>query len=62
MADARALRSALPILIGAGLMLTIGMGIRQSFGLFMQPLTRPNDGVDRRRLPSKVSGQDRGYA
>ena len=30
----------MPILIGAGLMLTLSMGIRQSFGLFMQPLTK----------------------
>jgi hypothetical protein len=40
MADPRTLRSAMPILIGAGLMLTISMGIRQSFGLFLQPLTK----------------------
>jgi predicted MFS family arabinose efflux permease len=30
----------MPILIGAAVMLTISMGIRQCFGLFMQPLTR----------------------
>jgi predicted MFS family arabinose efflux permease len=40
MADPRTLRSAMPTLIGAGLMLTISMGIRQSFGLFLQPLTK----------------------
>jgi predicted MFS family arabinose efflux permease len=32
------LRPALPILFGAAVMLTLSMGIRQSFGLFMQPL------------------------
>ena len=40
MADARALRPALPILIGAAVMLTLSMGIRQSFGLFVQPVTK----------------------
>ena len=30
----------LPILIGAAVMLSLSMGLRQSFGLFMQPLTR----------------------
>jgi MFS family permease len=40
MADPRELRSAVPILVGAGVMLTLSMGIRQSFGLFMQPITR----------------------
>ena len=34
------LRPTLPILIGASLMLTLSMGLRQSFGIFMQPLTR----------------------
>src|SRR5882724_10216106 len=34
-----ALRPTLPILIGASLMLTLSMGLRQSFGIFMQPLT-----------------------
>ncbi len=34
------LRPVLPILIGASLMLSIGMGLRQSLGLFVQPLTR----------------------
>ena len=34
------LRPALPILIGAAVMLTLSMGVRQSFGLIMQPLTR----------------------
>ena len=36
----RALRPALPILIGASLMLTLSMGLRQSLGIFLQPLTR----------------------
>lgn len=35
-----ALRPVLPILLGASLMLSIGMGLRQSLGLFVQPLTR----------------------
>jgi predicted MFS family arabinose efflux permease len=32
-------RPALPILTGASIMLSLGMGIRQSFGLLMPPLT-----------------------
>lgn len=40
MTDLRALRPALPILIGASLMLSLAMGLRQSLGLFMPPLTR----------------------
>jgi len=36
----RALRPVMPILIGASVMLTLGMGIRQTFGLFLQPVTR----------------------
>jgi MFS family permease len=36
----QALRPTLPILIGASLMLTLSMGLRQSFGIFMQPLTQ----------------------
>ena len=36
----RALRPTLPILIGASLMLTLSMGLRQSLGIFLQPLTR----------------------
>src|ERR1700742_425291 len=35
----KALRPALPVLIGASLMLTLSMGLRQSLGIFMQPLT-----------------------
>src|SRR6266704_1435465 len=34
------LRTALPILIGASLMLTLSRGLRQSLGIFLQPLTR----------------------
>jgi len=34
------LRPTLPILIGASIMLTLSMGLRQSLGLFMQPLTQ----------------------
>jgi predicted MFS family arabinose efflux permease len=33
------LRPTLPILIGASLMLSLSMGLRQSLGIFMQPLT-----------------------
>jgi predicted MFS family arabinose efflux permease len=40
MALLQILRPALPILIGASIMLTISMGLRQSLGLFMQPLTQ----------------------
>ena len=40
MADLRALRPALPILIGASLMLSLSMGLRQSLGIFMPPLTK----------------------
>jgi predicted MFS family arabinose efflux permease len=35
----RALRPTLPILIGVSLMLSLSMGIRQSLGIFLQPLT-----------------------
>jgi len=35
----RVLRPTLPILIGASVMLTMSMGLRQSLGIFMQPLT-----------------------
>ena len=40
MADPRALRPAMPILVGAAVMLTLSMGIRQCFGLFIQPLAK----------------------
>ena len=36
----RALRPAAAILIGASMMLTLSMGLRQSLGMFMQPMTR----------------------
>lgn len=39
MSSLRTLRPAFPILLGASLMLTLSMGIRQSLGIFMQPLT-----------------------
>lgn len=39
MALLTALRPTLPILIGASLMLSLSMGLRQSLGIFMQPLT-----------------------
>jgi predicted MFS family arabinose efflux permease len=39
MAETHTLRPVLPILIGAAVMLTLSMGIRQCFGLFLQPLT-----------------------
>jgi predicted MFS family arabinose efflux permease len=38
-ATAASLRPALPILIGASLMLSLSMGLRQSLGIFLQPLT-----------------------
>jgi predicted MFS family arabinose efflux permease len=34
------MRGALPILVGVSVMLSLSMGLRQSFGLFLQPLTR----------------------
>src|SRR5882672_2392977 len=40
MSFAKGLRPALPILLGAATMLSLGMGVRQSFGLVMLPLTR----------------------
>lgn len=40
MRDLRALRPTMPILLGASLALSIGMGVRQSLGLLMPPLTR----------------------
>ncbi len=40
MSDLRALRPVLPILIGASLMLTMSLGLRQSLGVFMPALTR----------------------
>ncbi|GHE71570.1 MFS transporter [Camelimonas fluminis] len=40
MALLQVLRPTLPILIGASVMLTLSMGLRQSLGIFMQPLTR----------------------
>ena len=36
----RDLRPALPILLGVATVLTISMGLRQSLGLFLPPLTR----------------------
>src|SRR3979490_451118 len=33
------LRPTLPIPIGSSIMLTLGMGFRQSLGIFLQPLT-----------------------
>jgi predicted MFS family arabinose efflux permease len=40
MADLRALRPVTPILLGAALMLSLSLGIRQSLGLFAPQLTR----------------------
>ena len=40
MSKLRALGPALPILIGASLMLSLSMGLRQSLGIFMPPLTK----------------------
>ena len=39
------LRPTLPILIGASLMLTLSMGLRQSLGIFLQPLTHDFFGI-----------------
>src|ERR1700738_3693491 len=39
MSHCPALRPVLPILAGAAIMLTLSMGIRQTFGLFLQPVT-----------------------
>jgi predicted MFS family arabinose efflux permease len=36
----RSLRPTLPILVGASVMLSLAMGLRQSLGLFMPPLTK----------------------
>lgn len=40
MSTAAALRPVLPILIGTSVMLSLAMGLRQSLGLFMTPLTK----------------------
>lgn len=40
MSDLRALRPVLPILIGASLMLTMSLGLRQSLGVLMPALTK----------------------
>jgi len=40
MNNLRAMRPVLPILIGASLMLSLSMGLRQSLGIFMPPLTK----------------------
>ena len=40
MSTLRALRPSLPILIGVSVMLTLAMGLRQSLGLFMAPVTQ----------------------
>ncbi len=40
MALLQVLRPVLPILIGTSVLLTVSMGLRQSLGIFMQPLTR----------------------
>ena len=40
MASITTLRPIMPILLGAAVMLSLSMGLRQSFGLIMQPLTQ----------------------
>ena len=40
MAVLKELRPVMPILLGASVMLSLGMGVRQSFGFVMQPVTR----------------------
>src|SRR5690606_4064159 len=39
MNDLRALRPLLPIFVGASLLLTLSMGLRQSLGILIPPLT-----------------------
>ena len=40
MQDYRSLRAVLPILISISLVLTLAMGLRQSMGIFVQPMTK----------------------
>ncbi|MDO9216238.1 MAG: MFS transporter, partial [Lacisediminimonas sp.] len=40
MPDYKSLRPVLPILICVSLVLSLAMGLRQSLGIFLQPLTR----------------------
>ena len=40
MSSLRALRPVAPMLLGAAVMLSLSLGLRQSLGLFMPPLTR----------------------
>jgi MFS family permease len=40
MADSMGVRAGLPILAGAAAMLGLGLGVRQSFGILMLPMTR----------------------
>lgn len=39
MDEGRTLRAALPVLVGGAAMMTVTMGIRQSFGFFLRPVT-----------------------
>ena len=55
------LRPTLPILIGASIMLTLSMGLRQSLGIFLQPLTHDigfRCPTSRWRSPCKTSPGD----
>jgi predicted MFS family arabinose efflux permease len=40
MSGSHPLRPVMPILLGAAVMLSLSMGIKQTFGLFVQPITR----------------------
>ena len=40
MSDLRSLKPVLPILLGAAIMLSLALGIRQSIGIFLTPLTK----------------------
>ena len=40
MANPSTMRAAMPTLLGAAVMLSLSMGIRQTFGLFVQPITK----------------------
>ena len=59
MSDLRSLRPVLPILIGASVMLSLAMGLRQSLGLFMPPLTR-DTGISVSRLHAGHRGAEPG--
>ncbi len=53
------LRPVMPILIGASVMLSLGMGVRQSFGLVMPALTREHRTDGLRLRPGHVGPEPR---